>query len=235
MDNNRELRSMIFCAIHLPPLPAVVSKLDSEDNTIMDSEACESSHSIIGSMMEWSAMANNDKTNTERLARQTELMKAFKNELAGIDLDKCKAEELYNFYSRHTRQWLNTYSTVGNMLRFKPLDYMVNNDKTHQNMMGYTKAQHRLYAAEQPFAVPLGTPYAGLMRQCAKWTKVCMLSDGKESGNMNENKTSDAIQTILNNVFNSSDTTTSDSCTWVGNDINGVDLVRSREQEAVGS
>ena len=225
MDNNRELRSMIFCAIHLPPLPAVVSRLDSEDNTVLDSEACESSHSIIGSMMEWSAMANNEKTNNERLKSQKELLNAFKKELAGMDLDTCKAEELYDFYGRHTRQWLNTYSTVGNMLRYKPLDYMVNNDKTHQNMLGYTKAQHRLYTTGQAFAVPAGTPYAGLMRQCAKWTKSFMVKCKEDN-----------FETLLNNVFNDgSDGSDGNpnpiselsACTWVGNDSNGVDLVRS--------
>lgn len=212
MDNNRELRSMIFCAIHLPPLPAVVSRV-SEDNTVLDDGACESSHSIIGSMIEWSAMANNEKTNAERLKSQQQLLSAFKKELAGMDLDTCKAEELYDFYGRHTRQWLNTYSTVGNMLRFKPLDYMVNNDKTHQNMLGYTKAQHRLYTTGQAFAVPAGTPYTGLMRQCAKWTKMLNCEN----------------ETLPDNVFNDPNEvpTSEPSLAWVGNDSNGVDLVRS--------
>jgi hypothetical protein len=237
MDTNRELRSMIFCAIHLPPLPAVVSRLDNEDNTVLDSEACESSHSIIGSMMEWTAMANNEQSNAKRLVLQKELLHTFKTELAGMDLDTCKAEELYDLYCRHTRQWLNTYSTVGNMLRIKPLDYMVNNDKTHQNMQGYTKAQHRLYMTGQPFTLPPGTPYAGLMRECAKWTKLAMTDTGKDEEKKDTLDNNNSIEAILSNVFNNTTSTVdenssseNDLCAWVGNDSNGVDLVRSRGQ-----
>ena len=137
MDSNRELRSMIFCAIHLPPLPAVVSRIDSEDNTVVDSDAVESSHSIMGSMMEWSAIANNEKANSMRLLAQTGYFDKFKEELLNMDLNTCTSQDLYDFYGRHTRNWMDSYSKVGNNLCFKPLDYVVTNDKTHQNMQHF--------------------------------------------------------------------------------------------------
>ena len=182
MDTNRELRSMIFCAIHLPPLPAVVSRLDRDDNAVIDEEATESSHSVIGSMMEWAAITNNEKGNAMRCLAQTELLKSFEKELAGLDLDTCKAEDLFQFYCRHTRQWLDTYCTMGGQMRFKPLQYIVTKDKTHNNMMGYTKAQFRLYTGKTPEIGALEDAYPDLMRQCAKWVQAGLATNQEEEG-----------------------------------------------------
>ena len=181
MDTNRELRSMIFCAIHLPPLPAVVKRLDSDDNAVIDDNATESSHSIIGSMMEWSAMANNGKANSTRLLAQTELFNKFKKDLSEMDVDTCTADSLFDFYGKNTRQWLNTYSTVGDMLRFKPLHDIVRGDKTHMNMLGYAKAQHRLFSADDSVTLDTSIAYADLMRKCAQWTKKNFTSSKNES------------------------------------------------------
>jgi hypothetical protein len=177
MDNNRELKFSIFSVIHIPPLPTVVSRVDRDDNTVVDDDAVESSHSIIGSMMDWSAMANNETANRQRMHAQLELFEKFKEELLNIDLKDCTEETLYEFYCGHTRRWLNTYSTAGNMLRFKPLDYIVTNDKSHQNMRGYTKAQYLMYArrdtnfTKDALKIEDSVPYGDLLRKCAQWTQ----------------------------------------------------------------
>lgn len=172
MDNNRELRSMLFSVIHLPPLPAIVSRLDREDCTVLDDDAVESSHSILGSMLEWTAMAKNQAANADRMSLQCALFARFKEDLSRLDPAKCKAEDLYSFYCQHTRAWTNSYSSAGNMLRFKPLDYVVHNDKTHQNMRGYTKAQYHLFTdGQETLDLDDSVPFVELLRRCAQWTK----------------------------------------------------------------
>jgi hypothetical protein len=172
MDENRELRAMLFSVIHLPPLPSIVSRLDREDNSVVDDQAVESSHSIIGSMLEWTAMANNQAANNNRMNAQGSMLAQFRTDLAKIDPLTCPAEDLYNFYCHHTRMWLNTYSTIGSMLRFKPLDYVLNGDKTHQNMCGYTKAQYHLFTdGKETLELENSVPYAELLRKVAQWTK----------------------------------------------------------------
>jgi len=172
MDENRELRAMLFSVIHIPPLPSIVSRLDREDNTVIDESAVESSHSIIGSMLEWTAMANNQAANTNRMGMQNMLLAQFRSDLRKLDPTNCPVEDLYNFYCHHTRAWLNTYSTLGNMMRFKPIDYVLNNDKTHQNMRGYTKAQYHLFTdGKETLELEDSVTYADLLRKCAQWTK----------------------------------------------------------------
>jgi hypothetical protein len=172
MDENRELRAMLFSVIHIPPLPSIVSRLDREDNSVVDDAAVESSHSIIGSMLEWTAMANNQTANTNRMNMQNALLTQFRSDLEKIDPVSCPVEDLYNFYCYHTRAWLNTYSTLGNMMRFKPLEYVLNNDKTHQNMRGYTKAQFHLFTdGKETLELEDSVTYPDLLRKCAQWTK----------------------------------------------------------------
>ena len=225
MDTNRELRSMIFCVIHLPPLPAVVSRLDRDDNAVIDDEATESSHSIIGSMMEWAAMANNDKANAKRLLAQKEMFAKFNEELLTMDLDACSSEALFEFYCKHTRQWLNTYSTVGNLLRFKPLDFIAGKDKTHVNMMGYAKAQCRLHTGQPCKTGELENPYADLMRLCAHWTRQSLLLELSQEG---DNST-DLDDTPIVFTGDQCEPTSNGSGVWVTNaEKNGVDLVASQ-------
>jgi hypothetical protein len=172
MDDNRELRAMLFSVIHIPPLPSIVSKVDRDDNSVIDDEAVESSHSIIGSMLEWTAMANNQTANNNRMNMQGSLLAQFRLDLSKLDPVNCPAADLYNFYCHHTRMWLNTYSTVGSMMRFKPLDYVLNGDKTHQNMRGYTKAQYHLFTdGKETLELEDSVSYIDLLRKVAQWTK----------------------------------------------------------------
>lgn len=202
MDDNRELRSMLFSVIHIPPLPAIVSKVDREDNTVLDDEAVESSHSIIGSMLEWTAMANNQAANENRMRLQCALMSRFKADLARINPAKCPAEDLYNFYCEHTRAWTNTYSKIGSSLCFKPLDYVLLNDKTHQNMRGYTKAQYHLFTdGKETLDLDDSVPYAELLRKVAMWTKEAYESDeriveGNNTLNVDKFNTPSGIEVI---------------------------------------
>ena len=226
IDNNRELRSMIFCAIHLPPLPAVVARIDREDNTIMDSDAVESSHSIMGSMMEWSAMSNNEKANSARLVAQTSYFDKFKDEILNLDLNTCSPEDLYDFYCRHTRHWLDTYSKVGNTLRFKPVDYVALGDKTHRNMQGYTKAQHCLFTGQRgELRLSETASYADMMRKCAQWTKDSLAtpSEADESGTHDQD-----VSNVFNNSFNGVE---NGATAWASNGRNGVDLIAVQNGE----
>ena len=172
MDENRELRAMLFSVIHIPPLPSIVSRVDREDHSVVDDSAVESSHSIIASMLEWTAMANNQAANSNRMRMQCVLLTQFKSDIGKLDPLSCPVADLYNFYCHHTRAWLNSYSTVGNMMRFKPLDYVLNNDKTHQNMRGYTKAQYHIFTdGNECLELEDSVSYPDLLRKCAQWTK----------------------------------------------------------------
>jgi hypothetical protein len=209
MDNNRELRSMIFSAIHIPPLPTIVCKVDREDNSVTDYDAVESSHSIIGSMMEWSAMANNLASNDTRMKMQCALLSGFKSDLARIDPANCPAEDLYNFYCFHTRAWANTFTTSGDMMRFKPLDYVIKNDKTHQNMRGYTKAQFHLFTdGNEDLELDDSVTYTDLLRKCAQWAKEAYHSDknSEEKNQVEENRNLQSKDSETNsNDFNNID------------------------------
>lgn len=172
MDENRELRAMLFSVIHIPPLPSIVSRLDREDNSVVDDSAVESSHSIIASMLEWVAIANNQAANNNRMNMQCALLSQFRMDLCKLDPLNCPIEDLYNFYCHHTRAWINCYSKVGNMMCFKPLDYVLINDKSHQNMRGYTKAQYHLFTdGNESLELEDSVPYGELLRKCAQWTK----------------------------------------------------------------
>lgn len=172
MDQNRELRSMIFSVIHIPPLPSIVSKMDREDNTLLDDSAVESSHSIIGSMLEWTAMVSNQALNDKRMKMQRVSLDKFKSDMKNLDPINCPINDLYNFYCHYTREWLCTYSTLGNSMRFMPLDYVLMNDKTHENMRGYTKAQYHLFTdGNETLKLKDSVTFADLLRKCAQWTK----------------------------------------------------------------
>jgi hypothetical protein len=180
MDENRELRAMLFSVIHIPPLPSIVSRVDREDYSVVDDSAVESSHSIIASMLEWTAMANNQAANSNRMRTQCVLLTQFKSDIGKLDPLGCPIADLYNFYCHHTRAWLNSYSTVGNMMRFKPLDYVLNNDKTHQNMRGYTKAQYHLFTdGNECLELEDSVSYPDLLRKCAQWTKETYEAEAK--------------------------------------------------------
>ena len=199
MDDNRELRSMLFSVIHLPPLPAIVCRVDRDDNTVLEDEAVESSHSIIGSMLEWTAMANNRAANEDRMKLQLALISVFKSDLTKIDPANCPAEDLYNFYCHHTRAWLNTYSSIGSKLLFKPSDHVLKKDKMHQNMQGYTKAQYHIFSdGEKTLELSDDVSFTDLLRKCALWTKEAYEKDRTVA----DNTTNTDLNNNAKNDFN---------------------------------
>ena len=241
MDDNRELRAMLFSVIHIPPLPSIVSRVDREDNSVVDDSAVESSHSIIGSMLEWTAMANNNAANNNRMNMQCALLAQFRSDLGKLDPLNCPVEDLYNFYCHHTRVWLNSYSTVGNMMRFKPLDYVLNNDKTHQNMRGYTKAQYHLFTdGKETLELEDSVSYADLLRKCAQWTKEAYEmeankeggSKGPEEGEIaDKNKQREDTSSQDNNAKNAQESTLNNFNTPVDNPVDnpvdsGVEIIQ---------
>jgi len=172
MDTNREIRSMLFSCLHLPPLPAVVSRV-GDDNVILD-EAVESSHVLIGGMIEWIAMASDHSKDGERMLEQFALLSEFKEDLLKLDLSSDEA--LYSFYCDHTRRWLGCYTKSCNAF-FRPLDYVVANDKIHNNMRDYCKAQYFHCSEGKTLQLADTVGYGDMLRKCAEWMKEGYLSD----------------------------------------------------------
>ena len=149
MDNNREIRAMIFSVLHVPPLPAIMNVVDWDDNTVLE-EGVESSHTLIGNMIDWIGAAKDHTKNQERMLEQFSVLAEFREDLLALNLERCTDEQLYNLYCSHTRKWLGCYSKLGATARFKPLEYVVVKDKIHKHMMDYCKAQyfHSKYGKE---------------------------------------------------------------------------------------
>jgi hypothetical protein len=183
MAANRELISAYFSVLHLPPLPVVVSRVDREDNTVTDDNATESSHSIIACMLEWAMMAKNDKANNERMLAQMDLLQTFNEQLANFDLKTYPPDDLYQFYCHHTRLFVNTFSSVGDTLRFKPLCHVAQDDKIHHAMRGYTHAQFKLInGMELSLYLDKSAQYAELLRKCAGWTQERIERETRQEG-----------------------------------------------------
>jgi hypothetical protein len=177
MDGHREIRAMLFSVLHLPPLPAVVSKVDREDSTVLSDSEAESSHSLLGSLIDWCAIATDHRKNGERMLEQFELLAKFKEELKTLDTENCDIEDIYNFYCTHTRLWIGCYCKLGETVRFKPLCDVLNKDKLHRNMCDYTKAQYYHFTdGKESLELDADTAvYSEVLRKCATWTKEMML------------------------------------------------------------
>jgi hypothetical protein len=181
VDNNRELRQMIFCSIHLPPLPTEISRLDDEN--VVTGEDVESSHGIMCNILEWAAFVNNENSNARRLLAQNDLLKEFEEGLqrlfsrcsdessSNVYSITCSDDELYQFYCAQTRRWVDTYAPMGHTLRFKPVGYVAKGDKIHKGMQGYAKAQCMLFQTgdlEDPTIDSMD--YVSILRLCARVT-----------------------------------------------------------------
>lgn len=169
MDNNREIRAMIFSCLHLPPLPAVVSMVGRDDNVILE-EGVESSHSLIGNMIEWVAMARDHAKDSERMQQQFALLGQFKEDLLRLDLENCTDQALYALYCDHTRRWLGCYAKIGDT-RFKPLEYVAGGDKLHANMRDYCKAQYFHSTEGKTLTLEDSVSYRDMLRKCAEWMR----------------------------------------------------------------
>lgn len=168
-DANRELRSMMLSLLHLPPLPAVVMAVERDDNVILSTDATEPSHTILASLIEWVAVMDNSRKNSERMLAQMGLQAQFHEALAKLPEDTSD-EALYNFYCHHTRLWANAYTPLGNRMFFKPLDSIVVGDKVHTLMLSYAKAQYQHFA-EAELEISEKISYIDMLRKCAEWSK----------------------------------------------------------------
>lgn len=169
-DANRELRSIMLSLLHLPPLPTVVTALDREDFTILNTDHTESSHTIIASLLEWMATLDNNRLNGERMMAQTALHNSFQEQLAKIDLDG-PIEAIYNFYCHHTRLWVNCYTPAGNRLLFKPIESVCVGDNVHLAMLSYAKAQYHYFKdGNEELQICDKLSFADILRKCAEWS-----------------------------------------------------------------
>ena len=176
MDSHREIRAMLFSVLHLPPLPAVVSKVDRDDNSVLNDSETESSHSLLGSLIDWCAIAQDHRRNADRMKEQYALLEQFKNDLTGLDLPNCGAEDIYGLYCHHTRLWIGSYCKLGESIRFKPFSDVLHNDKLHKNMCDYAKAQyyHLSEGKDSLELDPDTVTYSDLLRKCSQWTREIM-------------------------------------------------------------
>jgi hypothetical protein len=171
MDENREIRAMLFSCLHLPPLPVIMMQAERDEDRVRG-ECVESSHALIGNLIEWVRQANNQDANDARMQRQMAAFSRFQSNLLALDLAACSDESLYEFYCHHTRQWLDCYAKVGHTACFKPLEYVTSNDKLHRNAADYCKAQyHHFTEGKESLTLEATVPYRTMLRRCAEWTQ----------------------------------------------------------------
>ena len=198
---DRETKAMLFSVLHLPPLPVVVNLTDSEDHTLVVGEATESSHALLGNVLDFWTLARDYDKNMERMQAQVMCISNFRVELEQLDRDHnvktCAVEKIYELYCRHTRDWFTCYDkSLGNQLYTRPWDYVVVGDKVHKNMCDYTKAQF-YHMSLGNLKVDERVGYGELLRQCA----MLRLEVGGES------------------------------CSWVGGSCWGDEVIPAAEEE----
>jgi hypothetical protein len=141
-DPLRETRAMYLCALPYPPLPVIVNRI--EDGTCMLSgvEAVTTTHALIAQCINTCAIRNDDKLNFERKARQQKIFSEFLHGLA----DKAffwDDHRLYDFYCEYNHKHICTFFNENDKpdVRFKPWDYMVKGDESHQKLVEYFNGQ----------------------------------------------------------------------------------------------
>ena len=162
---------MLLSVLHLPPLPVTVERIEREGSKVIDDQHTESSHALICNLIEWMAIVNAQEVNNQRMRTQMELQQQFHAELRKLDL-AAPDETLYTFFCHHTRMWLNSYTHMGDTIRFKPIDCVSPGDKVHSAMLDYAKAQyHHFKDGEESLDIDSALPFVQILRQCAEWSK----------------------------------------------------------------
>jgi hypothetical protein len=182
-DANRELRAMMLSLLHLPPLPSVVAVVEREDNTVLSSDHPESSHTILATLIEWMAMMENARVNSERMVAQVVLQGRFYEELMELDLNG-PGETIYSFYCHHTRLWANAYTPLGGRMFFQPVETIHVGDKVHGAMLDYAKAQYQHFKGVE-LEICDTVSFVDLLRKCAEWSREWNVEASKE-GNVNK-------------------------------------------------
>lgn len=169
---------MLFSCLHLPPLPAVMLRMERDEDRVTGDDV-ESSHTLIGNLIEWVGLAKDQRLNGQRMLEQFAVLSRFRQDVCKLDLDTCSDEALYEMYCHHTRLWLDCYTKAGGSARFKPLEYVANGDKIHRNMVDYCKAQyHHFTEGGGELKLEPTVSYRELMRRCARWTQEAYREDG---------------------------------------------------------
>ena len=194
MDDNRELRAMLLSLLHLPPLPVIVNLVERDDsNAIINDQHTESSHAILCNLIEWMATMNVQALNNNRMRQQMTLQAQFHSELRDLDPNTTD-DALYAFFCHHTRQWLNSYASQGDTIRFKPLDSVSPGDKIHAALLDYAKAQyHHFKEGNETLDIDSGLPFIKILRKCAEWSRewnadntpmqeTCLFEKGEAAG-----------------------------------------------------
>jgi hypothetical protein len=171
MDENRELRAMLLSVLHLPPLPITVNLVEREDHTILNDQHTETSHIIICNLIEWMAVMDSQELNKKRMLDQMSLQQRFQSELRNLP-DATTGQALYDFYCHHTRLWINTYTPLGDTIRFKPIDTICCGDKVHAALLDYAKAQYH-YFKDGGGTLDISNTLSctEILKKCAEWTK----------------------------------------------------------------
>jgi len=175
MAANREIHSMFFSSLHIPPMPVIVQKIDGEDSSIINDEAVESSHDILAGLMEFTCNNMSYRDHNERKEKQLALQHEFYEELDSFqDIDSLNEEDLYKFFAKHTRSWMHAYTSkmTQHQASFKPYDYVASGDLIHRQMQSYAKAQCLIHSdGKKEIDIDPSVSYLTLLRMCAKWAK----------------------------------------------------------------
>lgn len=181
MSANREIHSMIFSSLHLPPMPVVVQQIDRDDSSVVSDHAVESSHDILAGLMDYASGNMSPRENNNRKALQMELVYNFYEELESIpDPDSLSDEAVYQFYAKHTQAWMRAYTMKLNnhLASFKPYDYVAVGDKIHAQTQEYAKAQCYLTSeGKSEVEIDPRVPYCSVLRMCAKILKSLEIAD----------------------------------------------------------
>ena len=162
---------MLLSVIHLPPLPVTVERIEREDSRVIDDQHTESSHALICNLIEWMAIVNTQEVNNKRMREQMALQQQFHVELRNLD-PSISDETLFTFFCHHTRMWLNSYTHMGDTIRFKPIDSVSVGDKVHSAMLDYAKAQyHHFKDGQETLDIDSALPFIKILRKCAEWSK----------------------------------------------------------------
>jgi hypothetical protein len=171
MDENRELRAMLLSVLHLPPLPVTVNLVEREDNSVINDDHTETSHIIICNLVEWMAVMDSNGLNKQRMMQQMELQQRFQTELRTLPADATD-EDLYAFYCLHTRLWINSYTPLGDTIRFKPISTICCGDKAHAALLDYAKAQYHYFKdGNETLDISDTLSCSEILRKCAEWSR----------------------------------------------------------------
>jgi len=171
MDENRELRAMLLSVLHLPPLPVTVNLVERDDNSVIDDEHTETSHILICNLVEWMAVMDSEGLNKQRMMKQMALQQRFQAELRALSPD-ADDQTLYDFYCLHTRLWINSYTPLGDTIRFKPISTICSGDKVHAALLDYAKAQYHYFKdGNETLDISDTLSCSEIIRKCAEWSK----------------------------------------------------------------